>query len=177
MSRAKAPQQNQQQQQQQQQQQFAGMNHGGYLGMGGGMRNMGFPALGPESSMGNMAQGGAMRGVGAVGDGFDGWSGCNWCTGNQCVAWAPGLALHCCHSADVLWHAAWEMRARACVRVSARANMCRDAEFCIAAARLDVLTGWCPLSGMRRAKSRRARVRRQVEIYWSCCSPSQNCCP
>ena len=69
MSRAKAPQQNQQQQQQQQQQQFAGMNHGGYLGMGGGMRNMGFPALGPESSMGNMAQGGAMRGVGAVGMG------------------------------------------------------------------------------------------------------------
>ena len=89
MSRAKTPQPNQQQQQQplQQSQQFpGGMNHGGNLGMGGGMRAMGFPALGPDTSMGSMTQGGAMRGVGAGGIGSMGGLG---------AIGAPGIsALH-----------------------------------------------------------------------------------
>jgi hypothetical protein len=50
------------------------------------MRAMGFPALGPDTSMGSMAQGGAMRGVGAGGIGSMGGLG---------AIGAPGIsALH-----------------------------------------------------------------------------------
>lgn len=88
MSRAKTPQPNQKQQQQiQQPQQFsAGMNHGASLGMGGCIRAMGFPALAADTSIGSMAQGGAMRGVGAGGIGSVGGLG---------AIGAPGIsALH-----------------------------------------------------------------------------------
>ena len=87
------------------------------------------------------------------GDWIDGWSGCDWCAGNQCVAWTPGTIILLKTSVQV----------HACMR--AAGATCRDA-----------LTRRRLLSGMHRARSRSVRMRRQVEICWSCCSPSQNCC-
>ncbi len=93
-------------------------------------------------------------GVGAGGIGsMGGWSGCDWCAGNQCVAWTPGTIILLKTSVQV----------HACMR--AAGATCRDA-----------LTRRRLLSGMHRARSRSVRMRRQVEICWSCCSPSQNCC-
>ena len=76
--------------QQKQQQQFpGGMNHGGFPPVGGGMRTMGYPSLGPDTALGNLSQGvslGALHGVGGGGMGSMGGMG---------AIGAPGIgALH-----------------------------------------------------------------------------------
>ena len=91
--------------QQKQQQQFpGGMNHGGFPPVGGGMRTMGYPSLGPDTALGNLSQGvslGALHGVG--GGRWDLW-----------VEWeqlVPPESVHCmdarCREALFLFLCAW----------------------------------------------------------------------